>query len=363
MEIWFYETTDSGFLSLKGITDKINSLHITRSFLSGDTFTLTLPETPKNYRFAVSDEILEVPGVFSGYVTAVSIGENTSGTGEIVLKGSSFDKLLSRRILISGTSSDSFMTVLEKNAGESAGELRSFPCTYFDKETDCDGMLADGLYYVNMGTYRQTVSNSKMIGLKSEIEHSEEGARVRIYGRYGEDRSAVGNSSNPVVISDAYGNVTDTEYNYNESGGINGAYIYSDVKYNSVGQITCKAWSKTFGSVSGFGRCESVYKIDPAIYYEATAYGESVVWSPVLDKEGTEKKAENYFISHSSSFTDCCTAVLRLKGKSSMGFEVGDKISLYSKRLGRAVHETVYKAQEDYEDGAHYVSVYIGPSD
>jgi hypothetical protein len=46
-----------------------------------------------------------------------------------------------------------------------------------------------------------------------------------------------------------------------------------------------------------------------------------------------------------------------------MGFEVGDKISLYSKRLGRAVHETVYKAQEDYEDGAHYVSVYIGPSD
>lgn len=363
MDIYIYETGESGKLSLKGITDRIRSVSISRRFFSGDSFKAVFSGTERNRRLIAQGRIIEIPSVFSGCITGISLGRDKNGCGVITAEGSSFDGMLSRRVLAAGAVSDSFMTVLDKNAGEAAEEERRFPCTYFDKEADCDGMLEDGLYYQSLGEYIKTVGREKLFGVKSEIVHGEDNeAYIRIYGRYGADRSVLQNENRPVVLSDAYGSVTDTAYKHSEKGAVNGAFIYSEPQYDMKGDVNLAGWEKHFGSASGYGRCEKVYKIDPVVRYVATAYGEGYIWSPVLDKEKTEKRAEKFFLSRFTDFTDSFSAALRLGNAGKYSFEAGDVVTLYSAELGRTVHERVYEIEERYENGAHYAVVYIGSS-
>ena len=235
MDIYIYETGESGKLSLKGITDRIRSVSISRRFFSGDSFKAVFSGTERNRRLIAQGRIIEIPSVFSGYITGISLGRDKNGCGVITAEGSSFDGMLSRRVLSAGEASDSFMTVLDKNAGEAAEEERRFPCTYFDKDTDCGGMLEDGIIYENLGTYVTSAGRHKLFGVGSEIVHESGGARIRIYGRYGADRSILQEENEAVVLSDSYGNVTDISRSYNENGAVNGAFIYSEEKVNSKG--------------------------------------------------------------------------------------------------------------------------------
>ena len=360
MEIYIYETGEDGYLCLKGITDMIRSVSISRRFFAGDDFKAVFPGTEKNLRLVSSGRIIEIPGVFSGYITKFSAGRDGSGCGVITAEGSSFDGMLSRRVLAAGETSDSFMTVLDKNAGDAAEELRRFPCTYFDKENDCGGMLEDGIIYENLGAYVTSAGRHKLFGVGSEIVHESSGAKIRIYGRYGADRSVLQEENAPVILSDSYGNVTDISRSYNENGAVNGAFIYSEEKVNSKGDCTCEEWKKHFGEASGFGRCEAVYKIEPVTEYIPVSYGDSYIWSPSLNEDATLKRAENLFLSRSSDFDDRFMAVLRVKESVSYGFETGDRVTLYSKRLGITVHERIYEIKESFENGAHYAAVFLG---
>lgn len=360
MEIYIYETGEDGYLCLKGITDMIRSVTVSKRFFTGDVFKAVFPGTEKNLRLIAQGRIIEVPEVFSGYITKFSAGRDGSGCGIITAEGCSFDGMLSRRVLAAGEASDSFMTVLDKNAGAAAEEMRRFPCTYFDKGNDCGGMLEDGIIYENLGTYVTSAGRHKLFGVGSEIVHEDGGARIRIYGRYGADRSILQEENEAVVLSDSYGNVTDISRSYNENGAVNGAFIYSEEKVNSKGDCTCEEWKKHFGDACGFGRCEEVYRIEPVVEYISVAYGESYIWSPSLDESATAKRAENLFLSRFSEFDDRFRAVLRVKDGCSYGFETGDRITLYSKGLGITVHERVYEIRESFENGAHYAAVYLG---
>lgn len=362
MDIYIYETGEDGYLSLKGITDMIRSVSVSKKFFAGDDIKAVFPGTEKNLRLISPGSIIEIPEVFSGYITKISSGRDSGGCGVITAEGSSFDGMLSRRVLSAGEASDSFMTVLDKNAGEAAEEERRFPCTYFDKDTDCGGMLEDGIIYEDLGSYVTSAGRHKLFGLSSEIVHGSGGAKIRIYGRYGEDRSILQEENEAVILSDSYGNVTDISRSYNENGAVNGAFIYSEAKVNSKGDITCREWKKHFGDVSGFGRCEEVYRIEPVIEYSPISYGESVVWSPILNENATAKKAESLFLSRFSDFDDRFKALLRVKDGVSYGFRPGDRVTLYSRQLDITVHERIYEIRESFENGARYVAVFLGSS-
>lgn len=362
MDIYIYKTGSDGYLSLKGITDIIRSVSISRRFFTGDSFKAVFPGTEKNLRFIVPDSIIEIPKFFSGYITKISAGRDSSGCSIITAEGSSFDGMLSRRVLSEGGSSDSFMTVLDKNAGAAAAEERRFPCTYFDMEQDCGGMIEDGVFYEDLGSYITTAGKRNLFGLGSEIVHDDGGAKIRIYGRYGADRTILQEENAPVILSDRYGNVTDVSRSYSENGAVNSAFIYSEEKADQKGDCICEEWKKYFGEASGYGRCEEVYKIEPALEYVPVAYGDSFIWSPRLDEENTDKKAEKLFLSRFSDFDDRFKAVLRVKGDAAYGFDTGDRVTFYSGRLDITVHERIYEIRESFENGAHYAAVFLGSS-
>lgn len=360
MEAYVYEVGSSGYLTLKGITDKICSVSHTKRFYASDLFSIGFTESERNAGLIVSGSIIEIPGEFSGYITKIAIDRDSGGCGFIKASGCSFEGMLSRRVLISGTKGDSFMTILNKNAGDSADEERQFPCTYFDDAVDCDGLINSEVFYEGLDSYISMVGRKNGLGLKSEIVHSDSGARIRIFGRLGVDHSVIQDENTTALIADAYESASDVSYIYSESGAVNCGFVYSDSQCNSRGDTTCKSWKGFVGTDSGYSRCEEAYKIEPCVTYEAITYGDTYVWSPILDEDGTEEKAENYFTSRKSDFTDSLEAVLRINGSVSEIFDVGDTITLYSKRLNRTAHERVYKIEEILEDGVCRTVVFIG---
>ena len=355
MDVYIYEVGKGEYLRLLGVTDRIIKFEVERLLCGGDRLGAVFASGGSGEKLLRPEGIIEIPEVFSGLITGI---KRSVGGGKIEVSAVSFSGLLSRRILSEYAGGDSFMTIIEKNCGASAGEKRAFPNTFVDKTADCLFVPTDA--YLKRSLSRSAAAViGKDFRICSEIVHDGVGAKIRLYGRYASDRSVGSGAELPMILSTEYETLGRQSYTYSESGEVSGAYIYTTERRNSDGKIGCEEWSEYFGEASGFGRCEEAYEIEPVVYYKAVAAGESIVYKVELDYPATKAAAEDMFASRYTPPSEVISASLG-KGLAaalhSGEFGVGDRVTLYPDEGGDGTRR-IMKIAEKYEGGGFTVSV------
>ena len=253
------------------------------------------------------------------------------------------------------------MTLVEKNCGALAGEVRAFPNTFVDKTADCL-FTPSGAYQKRSLLRSLAAVSGKGFRVCSDIVHDGNRAKIRLYGRYVSDMSVGSGAKLPIILSSEYDTLGRQSYSYSETGAVSGAYIYTKPKYNNKGEISCEAWSGYFGDAVGFGRCEEAYEIEPMIRYNAVIEGEVLVYKTALDYPATKAAAEDMFASRYSPPSEVVSAALGkglVKAMHSGAFGVGDKVTLYPDENGKDSARRITKITEHYENGGFTMSVYL----
>lgn len=353
MEIYVYNKA----AELVGVTDQVSSLMWTKRFPLGDTFTAVFPAAPNNIDLIRPQMILEIPGRYSGIITYRNI---SSTEGVISVSGFSFDGMLNSRVIADGAYTDSLMTIIDKNIGIAAVDVRRrFECTYVDKSVDCTNLNRETITYVNLGDYASKICGENMLMIRAEIEHGDEN-RIRIYGRNCVDRSINQDKNEPIVFSELYDNVNSMDTVYSEEGGVNGAFIYTDPVTDNQGDRTSNAWHGIFGGASGYSRRENVYKIDPVITYVSRIQNEKRVVYPVLDAARTAAKAEDLFKDVCCEFTDCVEAAAKIDADYAKRFDIGDIVTIYSSRFGISADMRITEISESFTASGLRINVTFG---
>lgn len=338
-------------LELCGITDKVTAFSFVKRFYEGSTFSGEFPLTDKNRQLIVPQAVIEIPHRFSGIITAVDI----SG-GKITASGRSFDGMLDSRVVWEGKKTDSLLTIIDKNAGQVAGSLRGFERTYVDKSVDCP-LLEDDPKKQNLADYTGAVCYEHNFGVFSEINHSND--MIRIYGRYGVDRSVNQTERECVVFSEMYGNVASMGYNYSETGAVNGAIVYADSAVFGNGDISgnIAAFHRIYGEASGYARREGIYQVEPCVHFYVNGAGEL---KAELDEEKTAVRASDEYKANCIGFTDCVSAAVIVGEDYAKRFDVGDIVTVYSNELGVFTDYRITEISEIYKVGGVKLNVTFG---
>lgn len=358
MDVYIYEGGEGEYLRLLGVTDRLAGFGIERLLCGGDRLEAVFIPGESTERLIRFDRIIEIPEVFSGLITGI---KKAADGGKAEVSAISFSGLLSRRILSEYEKGDSFMTIVEKNCCAEAGEKRAFPNTYADKSEDCLFVPSNAYKEKSLARAVNAVIG-KGFRISSEIVHDDNGAKIRLYGRYVSDRSVGSGAELPIILSSEYDTLGRQNYSYSETGTVSGAYIYTNERRNSDGEIGCEAWSGYFGDAVGFERCEEAYEIEPVIYYRAVIVGENIVYKAELDYAGTKAAAEDMFASRYSPPSEVISAALgsgQVKAMRSGAFAVGDKVTLYPDENGKDSARRITKIAERYENGGFTMSVYL----
>lgn len=358
MDIFVYNTDEaSNKLKLKGVIDTVERIVWKRRFIEGDEFEITMPCTEKNLKLVTEQTVVEVPERYSGIVTEINLSVR-KGVCILKAKGCSFDGMLERRVLIKCSSSDSVMTVLDKNAGEAADDFRRFPAVKFDFTVDCTGMNNYGYLYGSLSSYIKAAGRDNGFCVCSELVHEGCEAYIRIYGRYGADRSVEQSENTQLVYTDVYENMSDGEYHYSEKGAMTGAFVYSEAK--QIGEYTVESWNNIYSTdSSGYERCEKSFRIEPQIVYVPVASGSSIIYVPELDKDASESYGQWIQKKNYSSFKEDMRSVIILKSDG-VPFEIGDKITVHCSRFDKLLTDRVYEIIETYSGGNFTVTAVTG---
>lgn len=355
MDIYIYETAKGEYLELIGLTDRLTGYRIQRLICGGDRLEAVFLSDDK----LKAGRVIEIPEVFSGVITGIKVPKVG---GSIEVSAVSFSGLLSRRILVDYKVGDSFMTMIEKNCGASAKEKRIFPNTFIDKSVDCYFLPSSALLNKSFSSSISAVIE-KGFRVCSEIVHDDEGAKIRIFGRYTSDLSVGSGAAIPVVLSENYDTLSGQSYSYTEKGAVNGAYIYSKAKYSSSGGEICEAWSEYFGDADGYMRCEESYEIDPVMYYDFSVVDGELVVRVSLDYPATREAAADLFGARYSPPEESISAAMgngMTENFRSGVFEVGDTVTLYPDENGERSARRIMKITECCENGGSTMTICLG---
>lgn len=357
MEAYIYNKS----LELEGITHEIASVKWKRQFFSGDSFQLIFPATEKNLRLIKKERIVEFPGKYGGFITALRIYTDSCGRKLILAGGTSFDGMLSRRVIAGWLNAETVMTILDKNAGSAAEDRRRFENTVFDLSVDCPSCFSSGMKYMNIGNYLALVGGKMGFGVLSELVPKENGMSIRIYGKYGTDRSVSQNVLPPVVFSEEYGNMSSCGYSYNEAGAADSVYCFSLNKFDGEKHIDIMRFSYcTPTEKSGYFSLEKAEEISPVTMTELRGSGSSAVKWEVLDIDATKEKAEEKAASMIRSVSDSLNASVIIGGDYRESFDMGDIVTVYDKSRGAYENRRICGITEIYSGSSAGFEVSLG---
>ncbi|MBQ8826894.1 MAG: hypothetical protein IJ007_07365 [Oscillospiraceae bacterium] len=356
MDIFVYGIFGSE-IRLKGIADQIASLIWKRCFYGSDEFEILLPLTDRNKSLFTEGSIVEVKGKYSGFITKLNVFRRERSFF-IKAEGCSFDGLLRRRILTDFKDGDSLFTVISRNCGENADEIRRFPSFETDMSCDCETELAKTYRFRSLAAFANAVGRQNDTGIMSELVHSGCRHHIRLYGKKSADRTAGQNHNRRAVFSDRYDSFYNAEYNYNENNAMTGAVVYSESKH--LYDTFIPEWHGIFGEEKGFARYERAYRIQPEITYVPKTLAGATVYVPALDEKKTEQYAEYVQLSNYSGFEDHMTIYFVPEKNYTGHFDVGDKVTVECSRFGRCIEQNIRTITEHYRNGGFYAEADIG---
>lgn len=355
MDLFIYRNNGVKLEYVGMCSDAISVLWI-RRFFRGDSFTIEVPATPKNLEMFQKYHIIAY-GDNAGYITAYDIDVK----GKIIAKGTSFDGMLTRRILRDYRNSDSLMTVISKNAVEMAEEGRKLAATVVDYSVDADGLISESTQYQQLSEYIRIVGGMQNFGVFGRFNHSTN--LIELYGRYGVDRSKNQGDVKPVIFSDTFGNAADITYSYNSATEINAVFAHADGKKDLDKYIDVYPFEEMFfkkSSLAGYDLVEKEISTTAITMLEPRTYGETVVYWEVLDYDMTYKVAKNKANALYSSAVDNVACRLVLHSDYRNICDVGDTVTVYAKKYDITEDKQITEIREFTDSTKQTIEATIG---
>lgn len=362
--------TISSTLDYVGLCENATSILWVRRFFQGDEFQIRIPATKNNIKMFAKGNAVELltdqptdKSYFCGVITDISMSHTAKGE-EIVVKGMSPDGFLSKRIMSVYTDSDSFMTILDKNAGEKAESARRFPAVIFETIVDAKGTLAETMVNKRLSDYVRQVGLNYNIGLISHLDH--DAKKFVIMSKLGVDRSVSQSKVKPVVFSNEYENVSEFSYDYTDNGAVNAVYVYSDEQKNNYSRQDVEAFKKWYtNNGNGFERFEKAAKIQPVKKTELRIIDESAGvtedWQ-VLD----EAKTQNFALEKSKSQYAPATEFFNCNILLDSGYhniaDIGDIITLQNTNWNVTVNKQITEIPHLYNSNGAKITATLGDS-
>lgn len=364
MDIYVYNNQSDG-MYLRGMTDSVISLRWTRRFFKGDKFEAVFPATQKNLFLIHQNCIIEVRGKYCGYITDFEI-YRTNGEERISVKGVSLDGMLERRILAYNAPKDSLMAVLDCNAGSTAlYTQRRFENTVFDDTVTCFSMFNDALRFRTLAEYVEVVGMYTLMSVKAKILHDTRPSIV-FYGTYGKDRSVQQNKLPQVVFDEDRENIDDSRYTYGEDGAKDSLVAHSPAEYDAAKHIDVAEYTACMMpenmSRMGYAMHEWAEEIKPSTTYDMRPVSEDevIAWT-VLDPVTTGYTAEEVFKAGVKPITECFSADIIIGEDYRSKFDLGDIVTLRSKRWNMVLNKRITEICEYYgEDGTVKITATLG---
>lgn len=343
-------------LEYVGMCSNAISILWIRRFFRGDSFTIEVPATPKNLEMFQKYHIVAY-GDNAGYITAYDIDVK----GKIIAKGTSFDGMLTRRILINYRTADSLLTVISRNAVDLAEKDRKFAATVVDYSVDTGGLISEATQFQQLSEYARVVGEIQNFGVLGRFNHDTN--LIELYGRYGIDRSKNQSVVKPVVFSDTFGNAADITYSYNSAAEINAVYFYSNSKRDFLNHVDVNGfeeWFRRENNGVGYNLTER-YNSAPVI--TMTEYrqsgNEAIAWT-VLDYSATYSAARRQSEEIYSSAVDNVACRLVLHNDYRNICDVGDTVTVYAKKYDITTNKQITEIREFTDSTKQTIEAVIG---
>lgn len=371
MQIFCYDFASDGLNSL-GICENATSILWTRKFFSGDVFTIRLPATPENIKLFSKLHVVELmldssnsDSYYCGVITDFDISKTVSGE-ELTVSGMSPDGFLERRILRYWNVGDTFMEIINKNAGDTALTARQFPCTSFMTSSDFSGVYGEAMLNKKLSEYVKQAGQFLGVGLQSYIRHNFVDIStgkyrkpfIAVEARQGVDRSISQTANKAVVFSDAYENATDFEYSYSDNGAVNAAIVYSEEQYNENSKIDIAAYEQWFDAdTTGYERSEKVAKIKAVTAEESR--GTAGTWT-ILDSAATALSAKEKANSSYADTTEFFNCKLLLSKSYDDIVQLGDIVTAQNTGWGVTSDKRITEITHQFTSAGTDVLAYLG---
>lgn len=371
MQIFCYDFASDG-LNLLGICENATSILWTRKFFSGDEFTVRLPATPENIKLFSKLHVVELmldnsssDSYYCGIITDFDISKTVSGE-ELTVSGMSPDGFLERRILRYWNTGDTFMEIINKNAGDTALAARQFPCTSFMTSVDFNGVYGEAMLNKKLSEYVKQAGQFLGVGLQSYIRHNFVDIStgkyrkpfIAVEAKKGVDRSVSQTANKPLVFSDAYENATDFEYSYSDNGTVNAAIIYSESQYNENSKVDVVAYEQWFdANIEGYERSEKIAKIKAVTKEEIR--GETGTWT-ILDSTATASLAKEKANSIHADATEFFNCKLLLPKSYDDIMQLGDIVTVQNTRWDVTSDKRITEISHQITSGGTDTLAYLG---
>ena len=355
MDLFIYRNNGVKLEYVGMCSDAISVLWI-RRFFRGDSFTIEVPATPKNLEMFQKYHIVAY-GDNAGYITAYDIDVK----GKIIAKGTSFDGMLTRRILINYRANDSLLTVISRNAVDLTEKERQFPATVIDYSVDSDGLISEGTQCQQLSEYARIVGEIQNFGVFGRFNHNTN--LIELYGRYGIDRSKNQTEVKPVMFSDAFGNAADITYSYNSAPEINAIFAHADGEKDFDKLIDIDAFTAyiTNGNAyKGYEINEKQYAAVPVTTIEARPTANGTQYWTVLNYEWTLNAAQNAAQSMYSSAVDNVSCRLVLHSDYRSICDVGDVVTGNSQKYDITASKQITEIREFTDSTKQTIEAVIG---
>ncbi len=358
MNIYFYDEN----LEISAVVDEISSVKHTKRFFSGDDFEIVFPETEITRRFVKEQSIFEIRGSLCGIILKTEKCSDRFGAEFIVAFGTSLDGMLSRRLFYSYSNGDSFMEILDKNAGSNAIDYRQFQHSYFDFSVDCEPTFVENVRNKTLDKFVDINGQFNNFGVFSEIIKGDSNS-IRFYGRKSVDRSILQSENNHLILSDKYDFVSEFNYCYNSYPLVNSAIAYSSYRKNVNGFPQTGNFAHQFPSLdgtSGFALSEGGFYIEADVEtITSSAPGATITFTGLNGQTMTDY-AESIYKYSLYSPTEFIEIGLNCGENYANLFSVGDVVTVFDSSRDILLHPNIFEIVHEFSPEKNDYKLVLG---
>jgi hypothetical protein len=354
MELYIYNRN----LELQGIIDNFTSLRWVRRYYSSGWFELQCALTSKNLDLLAKENIIyKKDGTEAGCIGYRNLNEDDVGKEVLVVKGKLLTGYLNRRIIwgkemLNVTSEVAMRTLVNKNCIDPVDVNRIIPNLMLGTLNNFTNSVDFQVSYKNLADELENLSKVSNLGHRVNFDEPNRKLVFEVYK--GLDRSVNQSVNSRCIFSKGFENILEQEYTDSLNNYKNVALV------GGVGEGTERRLA-TIGNSIGLDRFE-VFNDQGSLANTVDIDGVQTAMSDtdynlLLVGKGNETLAENKEIKTFDSKIN-----LKSSPKYKADFDLGDVVTIVSKKWGITIDSRISEIEETYEESGQQVNITFGNS-
>ena len=350
MELFIFNSK----IELQGVIDNFGTLIWTRRFRKSGSFQLNLPATKENISLMQEENLIYRKGYKeAGVISYIHSSLNDKGVRTLEVKGYFTTAYLNRRINwgtinFDGTVENFERKLVNDNCINPSDSKRKIPNLELGELKNYTEVIKKQDSYGNVGELCEKASETSKLGHRIILDVKNKKLKFEVLK--GVDRTVGNGSIAPTIFSTDMENVITEEYTYDTGD-------YCNVTLIAGAGEGKNRKTTSIGNAEGLNRYELYTDArDIQDTKQETVIGDDgnettkdvkMAWSeyePLLIQRGKEKLKECKKIETFES-----TINTNGNNKYRENYDLGDKVTIYSKELGKRIDTDITEIEETYE--------------